>query len=131
MSMTVTVIDNSSVELEGGEFSDELVTFAGTDTFAKGTILARDTSTQKLVLFVKGGSTNGNGIPAGVLTYPISRTGAGDVKARVLIAGKVAKGRLVIDAQGDDSAIDGIVRDQLRSRGIVPVDVQQLGALDN
>jgi hypothetical protein len=119
MSMTKTTIDNGSVELEGGEFRDELITFAGTDTFAAGTILARDSVSLKLVLFVKGGSTNQNGIPKAVLTYPVSRTGAGDVKGRVLIA------------DGTDANIDAAVIDQLRDYGIDPVDVQQLGALDN
>jgi hypothetical protein len=131
MSMTKTTIDNGSVELEGGEFRDELITFAGTDTFAAGTILARDSVSLKLVLFVKGGSTNQNGIPKAVLTYPVSRTGAGDVKGRVLIAGKVNKNRLIIDADGTDANIDAAVIDQLRDYGIDPVDVQQLGALDN
>lgn len=131
MSMTKTTIDNGSVELEGGEFRDELITFAGADTFAAGTILARDSSTLKLVLFVKGGVTNGNGIPKAVLTYPVTATGAGDKKSRVLIAGKVNKNRLIIDADGNDSNIDGAVIDQLRDYGIDPVDVQQLGALDN
>jgi hypothetical protein len=131
MSMTKTTIDNGSVELEGGEFRDELITFAGADTFAAGTILARDSVSLKLVLFVKGGVTNGNGVAKAVLTYPITRTGAGDTKARVLIAGKVNKNRLIIDADGTDANIDGAVIDGLRDYGIDPVDVQQLGALDN
>ena len=131
MSMTRTVIDNGSVELEEGRFHDDVITFAGADTLAAGTILARDSSTQKLVLFVKGGNTNGNGIPKAVLTYPVTRASGGDARARVLVSGKVNKNRLIIDADGNDSNIDGSVIDQLRDYGIVPVDVQQLGTLDN
>lgn len=39
--MQVTNIDNASIELQDGEFQDELLAFAGADVFAKGTLLAR------------------------------------------------------------------------------------------
>lgn len=133
VAITKTTNDNGSVLAPGGAeaaYRDELVTFAGAATFAAGTILARDSSTLKLVLFVKGGSTNGNGIPKAVLTYPVTSAGAGDVKSRALIAGHVRKEKLVINADGDDSNIDGAVIDQLRAYGITPESVQQLAVLD-
>jgi hypothetical protein len=129
-NMTVTDITVRSVELRNPSFRDELITFAGAATFAKGTILARDTGTLKLVKFVKGGSTAGNGIPCAVLTYPVTATGASDVKSRVLLAGEVIKEALVIDADGNDSNIDGAVIDQLRARGIVPISVRSLPGFD-
>jgi hypothetical protein len=115
----------------GEEFRDDVLTFAGADTFVKGTILARDNVSGKLVLFVKGGATNENGIPKAVLTYGVERAGAGDEAVRVLVKGRVRKDRLVIDADGDDSNIDETVCDQLRDYGITPVDTQQLAQLDN
>jgi len=130
-NITITNVDLGSVELEGAICRDELVTFAGTDAFVAGTILARSTATDKLVLFVKGGVTNGNGTPKAVLLYDIERTGAGDVKARVCVKGHVNKDRLIIDSDGDDSNIDGAVLDQLRDYGIVASNVQQLADLDN
>jgi hypothetical protein len=84
----------------------------------------------KLVVYVKGGSTNGNGIPKAVLLYPVTATGAGDVMADVLILGGVRKERLVINADGSDVNIDGAVIDQLRAVGITPVTTQQLAVLD-
>ena len=129
--MDVTNIDSGSVLIEGGQFKDDLITFAGEDTFVAGTILARSTASGKLILFVKGGVTDGNGVPVAVLTYDVTATGAGDVAGRALIAGVVNKGRLVIDADGDDSNIDGAVIDDLRNVGIVPVTVSQLSQLDN
>jgi len=132
-SITKTTNDNGGVLAAGGPepvFRDELVTFAGAATFAAGCILARDSSTLKLVVFVKGGATNGNGIPKAVLTAPLTATGAGDVKTRVLIEGKVKKERLVINADGDDSNIDAAVVDQLRAFGIVPESTKQLAVLD-
>lgn len=111
-------------------YRDELLTLAGADDLLANTILARDTATLKLVLYVKGGSTNGNGVPDVVLPYPVSVTGAGDVRVRVLIGGRVRKERLVIDADASDTNIDGAVVDQLRARGITPESTKQLATLD-
>lgn len=126
-----TTCDVSAIQCGGdAEFKDDLITFAGAVTFLAGTLLALDTSTLKYVKFVKGGSTNGNGVPSAVLTYPITAAGAGDIKGRVLTSGKVKKEHLVIDADGNDSNIDNAVMLQLRDYGIIPVATQQLSVLD-
>lgn len=130
-NIVTTNIDLGPVALEGSVCHDELVTFAGGDTFVAGTILARDSVSGKLVLFVKGGNTNGNGVPKAVLTYDIERADAGDVTARVLVKGHVNRDRLVIDADGDGSNVDEVVVDQLRDYGIVASPVDQLAQLDN
>ena len=131
-NLTKTTVDIGSVVCGDAEsqFRDELITFAGAATFAAGCILARDSVSLKLVVFVKGGATNQNGIPKAVLTYPVTAAGAGDVPARVLIAGNVKKERLVINADGDSSNVDGAVIDQLRDYGINPIATQQLSTLD-
>jgi hypothetical protein len=129
-NMTVTDITVRSVELKNPVFDDELITFAGADDLAPGTILARDSVSKKLRLFVKGGSTNGNGIVCCVLPYRVVATGAGDIKSRVLIGGEVNKNLLVIDADGNDSNIDGDVKDALRARGIEPIEVKLLNGVD-
>lgn len=128
---TITNVDSGSVEISGGEFQDDTITFAGADTFVSGTILARDTGTNKLVIYVKGGVAAGNGIPCVVLTTDVVATGAGDESARVMIKGNVNKSRLVIDADGDASNVDAVVVDELRARGITSIAVSQLAQLDN
>lgn len=233
MTMTRTVIDNASIELEGGEFRDELLTFAGADTFVKGTLLARllvalavtasavtgtgngtvtaatvvegpivplvgvytltcvatathggtwklvdpngaqvatdlvmtagagaatvfevgglrftitdgstdfaagDTATltvataaSKLVPFNPAGA-GGAQRPVAVLTYEVTKSGAGDLPIRALIAGKVNKDRLIIDVDGTGANITAAILDELRGMGIVALDVKQLAALDN
>lgn len=130
-TIDITAVDQGGVILEDAVFQDDVITFAGADTFAAGTILARSTATDKLVLYVVGGATAGNGIPCAVLTYPITLTGAGDSQARVLISGKVRKQKLVVDAAGNDSTISVVVKDLLRARGIVPVESKQLAKADN
>lgn len=112
-------------------FKDDTVTFAGADTFAAGTLLARDSVSLKLVLFVKGGTTNGNGTPKAVLTEELTATGAGDLPARPMIQGEVRTGDLIIDSDGDASNIDAAVLDQLRDFGIVGLSTTQLAQLDN
>ena len=131
-NLTITNIDNSNVIFKSAEFEhDATITFAGADTFAAGTILARDSSSLKFVLFVKGGSTNENGIPKGVLTLDVVATGAGDEISDVMIAGSVRKEKLIIDADGDDTNVDAAVLDQLRDYGLIPEFVTDVSELDN
>ena len=130
-NLTITHIDQGGVVIGDSVYADDTLTFAGTDTFAPGTILARSTATDKLVLYVKGGSSNGNGIPKAIITYEVSRTGAGDLPVRALITGKVRKDKLVIDADGDDSNVDAVVLDLLRDYGLVTQPVSQLNIQDN
>ena len=127
----ITNNDLGSVVLESGDFRDELLTLAGADVMAEGRILARDSVSLKLVIVVKGGATNENGIPKAILTYAATATGAGDIPVRVAVSGSFRKERLIIDADGDASNIDAAVIDQLRDYGLVPVDVQELSILDN
>ena len=128
---TISNIDVGSVIFKDARFRDEELTLAGADEIAEGTILARDSVSLKLVLFVKGGSTNENGIPKAVLTYDVSIAGAGDVQIRAMESGEVRAERLIIDADGDASNIDNAVLDQLRDYKIIAVDVHELNILDN
>jgi len=130
-NLTITNNDLGGVVLKGGQFRDELITFAGADTFVAGTILARDSGTLKLVKFVKGGVTAGNGIPKAILTYDVVATAAGDVPSRVAVSGEFVKSRLVIDLDGNDTNVDAAVIDQLREYGLTPVTVTDLSKLDN
>jgi len=130
-NITTTNVDLGNVVIEGVADHDELLTLAGADDIAEGTILARDSVSGKLVLFVVGGVTNENGIPKAVITYPVSSAGAGDVAIRALQTGKVNFNRLVIDADGDNSNVSNAVMDQLRDYGIETVKVQDLSILDN
>lgn len=131
-NLTRTDIDTATGIVTGGDpkFRDELITFGGAGTLLRGCLLARDTSTKKLVPYVKGGVANGNGIVCAVLTYPVTATGAGDVKSRVLMKGNVCKNRLVINADGNATNIDGTVIDLMRDVGIMPEDVQALTGYD-
>lgn len=122
----LTKIDNGSVEHRDGEFRDEVINFSGADTLLKGTILARHTGTLKLQKYVKGGSSNGNGVPVCVLTHEIVADASGDAALRVLVQGVVNKNRLVIDADGDASNVDATVLDLLSKTNITAIDVQQL-----
>ncbi len=130
-NITITNVDLGSVILQDGQFRDDLLTLAGAVTVLEGTILARDSASLKLVLYVKGGSTNENGIPKAVLTYEVVSTGAGDVPIRDMVSGSVRAPRLVIAADGDASNIDAAVLDELRDYSLISIDVQELNILDN
>ncbi len=131
-----TTIDTGQVEYSGpSDFDDNVVlTITGPRTIAAGThvkagtILARSVANPgKYIIYVKGGASDGNGVPAAVLTYPVEKAsaGSGDVAIRPLKLGKVNKRRLVIDADGNSNNVDGVVMDLLRARQITVVDVSQ------
>lgn len=128
-----TIVTDTALVMGVHEDRRETVTFAGTDTFVYGTIFARATDTGKLILYVKGGSTNGNGVPVAVLLESsIARTGAGDVTGvLVLTAGKVRRDKLVIDADGSAANIDAVVMSLLQSQGISAVSVLDHAVANN
>ena len=130
---TITNNDVGSVVKQEGEFKEETLTLAGNDTLLEGTILARDSVSLNLVIFVKGGATNENGIPKVVLINQFENLagGAGDFPLRVMVSGVLRKQRLVIDADGDDSNIDAAVLDELRDYSLVGTEVEELSILDN
>lgn len=130
-NLTTTNIDNGSVFIEQGQFEDGLLTFGGAGTVVEGTILAVDSVSLKYVPFVKGGTTNENGIPKAVLTYDVTAAGAGDEVVRPGIEGCVRIDKLIIDADGDGSNVDKAVLDQLRDYGITPRTVSELNDFDN
>lgn len=131
MSMTETNIDTGTVLLGNNQFEDGPLTFAAAGTVKEGTILARDSSTKKFVPYVKGGTTNGNGVPVAILSYDVTAAASGDKMIRPAIAGEFRKQRLVIAADGNASNVDALVLDALRDTGLVAISVRELGATDN
>lgn len=115
-----TVSTETSLIMGEHEDRRETVTFPGTATYVYGSIFARSTASGKLIPYVKGGSTDGNGVPVAILLdASINRTGAGDVTgALVLTAGKVRRDKLVIIADGNASNIDAVVMSLLQSQAI-------------
>jgi hypothetical protein len=113
--MTTTTL--SKPILSNLEPRDETLT-ATIKTYPVGTLLARNTSTLKLIPFVKGGNSNGNGIINSVLTAELVATAAQDYNVSVMIAGQVDKDLLVIDADGNASNVDAAIVDELGKMGI-------------
>lgn len=134
-NITTTNIDNGSVlfQAEQSVFNDRTLTLGASTTALEGTILALDTSTLKLVPFVKGGTTNGNGVPSTVLTYAVTNPAGApaDVAVRVPGNAKVYTSRLVIAADGDNTNVDAVVINQLRDFSIIPVESTDLTVYDN
>lgn len=59
-NLTITNNDVGGVVLQAGEYKDELLTFAGLDTFVEGTVLARQ-AVDLAVVATADGSNTGNG----------------------------------------------------------------------
>lgn len=129
--MTVTNCDTGNVILSNTQFDDGLLTFTGAGTVKSGTLLARDSVSGKFVPFVKGGTTNGNGIVKAIMTYDVTAAGAEDKSIRPAIAGEFRKERLIIAADGNATNVDAAVLDAMRDYGLVAISVKQLAAYDN
>jgi len=84
----------------------------------------------KLVPYAIAGA-GGAQRPMAMLTYDVTRTGAGNEPVNALVSGTVNATRLVVDADGDASNITAAILDELRSAGIVATNVTQLANLDN
>lgn len=126
-----TNITISSLQAGPCQLADETVTLAATTTYKAGTILARDSVSKKLVPYVKGGSTNENGIPKAVLNEALTTVGSGDYRVRPILGGKLNFSNLVIHADGTNANIDAPVLDQLRDYGIEAEATVQLSKYDN
>ena len=121
--------------LAGVVYDKKTFTVTSGQTYLEGTLLARDTSTNKYVVFVKGGSTNGNGVPAAILASEVVATATGDRVEDVALSGRVRKPKLVIHADkalADPSVnIDEAVLWQLRDMGLIALPVSNLLLQDN
>jgi hypothetical protein len=130
-NIEITTNRTNGVRIWEPVHSDDAVTFAGAGTLLAGTILARDSVSLQLVPFVKGGTTDGNGVPVAVLDHELVAAGAGTLSIRPIVSGQIRSVQLVIDADGDDSNVDAAVIDQLRDYSIIALFTDQLSELDN
>lgn len=95
----------------------------------KGTLLARNTSTEKMSAYADGGS-NGLDEPVAVLPHSLTFAASGDLRVRVLKKGTVNKDRL--SKLDDATDIGTLVFDKLiKNTGIIPQTVRDLTVLDN
>ena len=126
--MTITNYDPSGIVIGNAEYEDGLLKFPGNDTYAAGTILARDPADDTWVV-CDPTESDGTEIPKGILTIAETKTGgAGNVSVRVLIAGKVRLGKLLYDG---GATVDEATCDALRDYGIIALPVGDTAVLDN
>lgn len=85
---TITNIDNASIELQDGEFQDDSLLFAASDTFVKGTLLARKLISDTIPVTPDGGNT-------GTYTLAPAANAGKTLKAGTwsLVAGTLSSGK--------------------------------------
>jgi Bacteriophage lambda head decoration protein D len=129
-NITITNCDAGSVVVELGGTRDGLLvnTVASQVVFAEGTILAQHDTNGNLYPFDPDAVANDIEIPKFVLTYPVTIGASTNAAVTVLTAGKVNQNRLVIH---DATPITNVHLNALRDFSIIPVDVEQLGSIDN
>ena len=128
----ITNNDRGKVILEDRNSQPDVIADpAGAKTYLAGTLMARDSVSLKLVPFVKGGSTNENGIVKTVLPCEIVSEGGADIPVEVPTDALVRADKLVIDADGDGSNVDVAVLDGLRDYNITSEGVTDGSSYDN
>ena len=129
-NLTITNIDLGSVILETWGTTDGILeNAAGTQqTFVAGTLLARHATDGHLYPYDPAETSEDLEVPKYVLTYDVTIAATSDKPVTVLSAGKVNSRRLVIH---DGTTVTAAHLDALLNRPIVPVDVRQLGQIDN
>lgn len=127
--MNVDHVVPNDLILGTATYEDDTITMAAAATLAKGTMLARNTTSKKLTVYSDAGA-NGENEPCRILTHELVFADAGDMRTRVLVDGKVDKTKLI--KHEDATAIDILVLDKLISNsGIVPINVRDHSAYDN
>jgi hypothetical protein len=129
--MTITNCDLGSVvlELEGAEDGILENGEAEEVTFLAGTLLAQTADDGHFVPFAVAGVAE-LGVPKFVLTYDVTIAASLTAGVRALSAGKVNANRLIVHGETPGPLTPAILS-ALRDFSIIPVDVTQLGAIDN
>lgn len=119
--------DTSVVPIGDNEYKTATFTAVGANTYPAGTVLARNSSTDKWEVYVDAGA-NGTGIAKSVLQQELITTGAGDVGYRIMEKGRVDQNKLSIFGGG---GVTEAMIDSLRDYGILCEPVEETGRLDN
>jgi hypothetical protein len=120
----VTDKTGSSVSIAIGEGTATMVwgtEVAGTGSngvLDKGTLLARNSSTSKLVPYVSGGST-GIGTPVAVLPQAYTWASTGDKKLDILFGGRVLQSKLI--AHGVGAITTAEAQSLMSNSNVIPV----------
>ena len=104
--------------LDDGLFKTEVFTAPGADTFPQGLILARLTSSSKLVPY-ETAQSDGSEIPLAILTVELITTGSGDTTIRALVRGTVREDQLLVYTGGSPVAPTTLELDLLQDFGLL------------
>ena len=128
----VDFVNNTPPDLLLGDnqFRDDTFTAAGADTFQKGMVLARNSSTSKLVPYVSGGGT-GIGTPVAFLVEELITAGSGDTLIRPCFAGRAREAQVTDFNAGTPGALTVLEVDLLAAVGIFLHKDNELLAFDN
>jgi hypothetical protein len=124
-NITITNCDSGSVVLElGGTQDGPLVNGVAEEvTFVAGTLLSQTGA--NFTPF------DGDAGPVFVLTYDVTIAASGTTGITALSAGRVNLNRLVVHDVDPPVPLTPEILNQLRDYSIIPVDVEQLGGIDN
>lgn len=129
----ITNNDTSQIQVYDAVYDESgIVVFAGLDTFAAGTIMARKASGTAnagyWVICAPNTGSDGAEIPKGVLTYSLYKSGSGNAYAHIMIKGEVDKSKLLFD---DGTTVAASHLAYLSDVGIIARTASEMGVADN
>lgn len=117
--------DNKQLFSTGKVEVNDILTFAGTETYVKGTLLARNSGTDKLEYYDEDSATGSLQEPVAVLDYEVTKGSAGDLGVKVAVAGECDIDRLIEHSVG--ALTTKAQRDKIiANTGIIPTSVKGL-----
>lgn len=123
MGMTIQNFDLGGICLGNNEFETGVITLGSGDSCKAGQFLLRDTGKFEVL------TDSDTEVPVAICMEDITNSGnaSADFPTRVLIAGKVNAGKLLVNAAAPTAA----ELDMIRGVGIIPIPVKELGMQDN
>jgi hypothetical protein len=126
-NIVITNCDAGSVVLELGGTQDGILESGEVEEtiIRAGTILAQEVG-GNFALFADGVAG-----PLFVLTYDVTVPATGTLGITALSAGRVNQNRLIVHDVDPPVPLTPAILSALRDHAIIPVDVEQLGSIDN
>ncbi len=123
MGMTIQNFDLGGICLGNNEFETGVITLGSGDSCKAGQFLLRDTGKFEVL------TDSDTEVPVAICMEDITNSGnaSADFPTRVLIAGKVNAGKLLVNAAAPTAA----ELDLIRGVGISPIPFKELGMQDN
>jgi hypothetical protein len=132
MGDNITIINyDTSLGIRPENTDQSVITGAGVDTFIRGTLMGRITSSGKWFPYNTGDSPSGTNVPKGILLNEVVTAEVADYPAAIMLTGEIDEDKCMIDGGTLGANITEAIKDTLRTYGIIVKSKTECGVIDN